>query len=38
MHFFIQVLHILTKNVKSPGTISFSVPGNEPAKIYPKVS
>ena len=27
-HFFlIQVLHILTKNVQSPDTISFGVPG-----------
>ena len=32
----IQVLHILTKNSQSSGTISFDVPGNLPTKIYPK--
>ena len=36
--FFIQVLHILTKNLQLPDTISFSVPGNQPAKTYPKVN
>ena len=36
--FFIQVLHILTKDLQSPGTTSFSVPGNQPAKISPKVN
>ena len=29
---YIQVLHILTENLQSPGTINFSVPGNQPAK------
>ena len=33
MNFFIQVLHILTKSLHSPDTISFGVPGNQPAKI-----
>ena len=36
--FFIQVLHILTKNLQSPGTVSFTVPGNQPAKICPKAN
>ena len=35
---FIQVLHILTENLQSPGNISFSVPGNQPAGICSKVS
>ena len=35
-YFFIQVLRILTKNVQSPGTISFRVSGNQPAKICQK--
>ena len=35
---FIQVLHILTENLKSPGTIYFGVAGNQPAKIYSKVN
>ena len=30
--------HILTKKLQSPGTISFGVPGNQPAKICPKVT
>ena len=38
MIFFIQVLHILTKSVHSPDTISFGLPGIQPAKIYPKVN
>ena len=38
LFFFIQVLHILTGNLQSPGTISFSVPGNQPAKICSKVN
>ena len=25
-------IHILTENLQSPGTINFSVPGNQPAK------
>ena len=29
---FIQVLHILTENLQSPGTITFGVTGNQPAK------
>ena len=29
---YIQVIHILTENLQSPGTINFSVPGNQPAK------
>ena len=28
----IQVLHILTEKLQSLGTISFSVPGNQPEK------
>ena len=36
--FLIQVLHILAKPFKSPGTISFGVSGNHPAKICPKVN
>ena len=35
-YLFIQVLRILTKNVQSPGTISFRVSGNQPAKICQK--
>ena len=41
INFFLltQVLHILTKkNVQSPGSISFDVPGNQPAKICPKAN
>ena len=34
--YLIQVLHILTENLQSPGTISFGVPGNRPVKISPK--
>ena len=34
---FIQVLPILTKNLHSPGTMSFGVPWNQHAKICPKV-
>ena len=36
--FFMQVLHILTKNLQPPGTLFFSVPGNQPAKLCPKVN
>ena len=35
---FIQLLHILTKALQSPATISFGVPGNQPAKMCPKVN
>ena len=31
--FLIQVLHILTENLQPPGTITFGVTGNQPAKI-----
>ena len=39
INFFLltQVLHILTKKM-SPGSISFDVPGNQPAKICPKAN
>ena len=33
-----QILHILTKNLQSPGFISFGMPGNQPIKICPKVN
>ena len=36
--FIIQVLHILTENLQSPGAVSFSVPGNQPAKSCSKVN
>ena len=35
---YIQVLHILTKNLESLCTISFSVPGNQAAKICLKAN
>ena len=35
----IQVLHILTKNLhQSPGSISFGVLENQPAKVCSKVN
>ena len=37
-YFFIQVLHILILNVLSSGPISFSVPENQPTKIYLKIN
>ena len=36
--FFIQVIHILTKHLQSPGTISYILPGNELGKRSPKVN
>ena len=36
--FFIQVLYILTENLQSPGTTSFSVTPNQPTKICPVVN
>ena len=36
--FLMQVLHTLTKNLQSPGIISFGVPGNKSAKIFPQVN
>ena len=34
----IHVLHILAENLQSPGTIFYSVSGNQPAKICSKVN
>ena len=37
----IQILHIITKTLQSynfTGTKSFSVPGNQPERICPKVN
>ena len=31
-------VHILVKSVQSPRIISFGVPGNQPAKVCPKVN
>ena len=36
--FFIQVLHILTKHLQSPGTITFVVPGNKSKKPRAKAN
>ena len=38
LSFFIQLLHILTENLQSPGTISLEVSRNQPAKICSKVN
>ena len=36
IHFFIQISHITTKKIQSPGTKSLSLHGNQPAKNLPE--